>query len=90
MNKKEIEKNYLKKIDEIKKYNKAYFEKDDPLVSDKYYDDIKQEILQLEKKHKFLKNKDSPSKKIGYKPSGKFIYNEQDLLSMEQKMKHFM
>ena len=47
MNKKEIEKNYLKKIDEIKKYNKAYFEKDDPLVSDKYYDDIKQEILQL-------------------------------------------
>ena len=57
MNKKEIEKNYLKKIDEIKKYNKAYFEKDDPLVSDKYYDDIKQEILQLE-------NKQTDSKKI--------------------------
>ncbi len=84
MNKKEIEKNYLKKIDEIKKYNKAYFEKDDPLVSDKYYDDIKQEILQLEKKHKFLKNKDSPSKKIGYKPSGKFkkINHEIPMLSL--------
>ena len=32
------------------KYDKAYFHDDNPIVSDKYYDQIKQEILYLEKK----------------------------------------
>ena len=47
MQKKEIEKTYIKKINKLKKYDKAYFEHDTPLVSDKNYDDIKQEILDL-------------------------------------------
>jgi len=72
MQKKEIEKIYIKKINELKKHNKAYFENDNPLISDKKYDDIKEEVLNLEKKYKYLKNADSPSKKIGYKPSDKF------------------
>ena len=72
MNKEEIKKNYLKKIDKIKKLDKAYFEEDNPLVSDQDYDRIKLEVLELEKKYKFLKSKDSPSEKVGYKPSGKF------------------
>ncbi len=72
MQKKEIEKLYLKKINEIKKHNKAYFEDDNPLISDEDYDNIKQEILNLEKKYKYLKSENSPSKTIGYKPSDKF------------------
>tara|TARA_Y100000590_G_scaffold363601_1_gene421353 strand:+ start:3385 stop:5421 length:2037 start_codon:yes stop_codon:yes gene_type:complete len=72
MQKKEIEKIYTKKINELKKYDKAYFEDDNPLISDKKYDDIKQEILSLEKRHKYLKSEHSPSKKVGYKPSDKF------------------
>ena len=72
MNKEEIKKNYLKKIDKIKKLDKAYFEEDNPLVSDQDYDNIRLTILELEKKYKFLKSKDSPSEKVGYKPSGKF------------------
>ena len=72
MNKEEIKKNYLKKIDKIKKLDKAYFEEDNPLVSDQDYDRIKLEVLELEKKYKFLKSKDSPSEKVGYEPSGKF------------------
>ena len=72
MQKKEIEKIYIKKINELKKHNKAYFDDDNPIVSDKKYDDIKEEILNLEKKYKYLRNKNSPSKKIGYKPSDKF------------------
>ena len=72
MQKKEIEKIYITKINQIKKYDRAYFERDNPLISDKDYDIIKQEILKLEKKYKYLKNQDSPSKKIGYKPSEKF------------------
>ena len=72
MQKKEIEKFYVKKINELKKHDKAYFENDNPLISDKNYDKIKEEILNLERKYKYLKNKNSPSNKVGYKPSNKF------------------
>tara|TARA_B100001123_G_scaffold424409_1_gene535847 strand:- start:74 stop:2110 length:2037 start_codon:yes stop_codon:yes gene_type:complete len=72
MERKEIEKAYISKINKLKKYDKAYFDKDDPIISDKDYDILKQEILYLEKKYNYLKNKNSPSQKIGYEPSGKF------------------
>ena len=79
MNKKEIEKTYKKKLNELQKHDKAYFKHDNPIVSDKVYDDIKQEILKLEKKYKYLKNKNSPSEKVGYKPSNKFKKVEHDI-----------
>ena len=72
MQKKEIEKTYIKKINELKKHDKAYFKYDKPLISDKDYDVVKKEILNLEKKYKYLKSKNSPSNKIGYQPSDKF------------------
>ena len=72
MQRKEIEKVYIKKIKELTKHDKAYFKEDRPLISDKNYDTLKKEILDLEKKYKYLENKDSPSKKVGYKPSDKF------------------
>ena len=72
MQRKEIEKIYIKKINELEKYDKAYFIDDDPLISDKDYDDIKKEILDIEKKFKYLSNENSPSSKVGYKPSDKF------------------
>ena len=34
MQRKEVEKFYLKKINILKKYDKAYFEDDKPLISD--------------------------------------------------------
>ena len=72
MQRKEIEKIYIKKIYELKKHDEAYFKHDNPIISDKDYDDIKAEIFNLEKEYKYLKNKNSPSQKIGYEPSGKF------------------
>ena len=72
MERKEIEKVYVKKINTLKKDDEAYFKYDSPIISDKNYDDIKQEILNFEKKYNYLKNKNSPSKKVGYKPSSKF------------------
>ena len=72
MQRKEIEKVYIKKIKELTKHDKAYFKYDKPLISDRDYDILKREVLDLEKKHKYLENKDSPNKKVGYKPSGKF------------------
>ena len=72
MQRKEIENVYIKKINELTKHDKAYYKDDNPLISDKEYDDIREEILNLEKKYKYLRNKNSPSNKIGYKPSDKF------------------
>ena len=97
MFKKEIQTKYIQKINKLKKYNKAYFEKDSPTVSDGEYDNIKKEILDLEKKYEFLKDKDSPSQKIGYKPDNKFrkIKHLKPMLSLsnafeKEGMKNFL
>ena len=68
MQRKEIETIYVKKINELKKHDEAYFEQDSPIILDRDYDIIKQEILNLEKKYSYLKNKNSPSQKVCYEP----------------------
>ena len=57
MKKKEIELKYNKLIILLKKYNKYYYEKSNPLVTDKEYDELKKKILYLEKKNIFLNSK---------------------------------
>ena len=61
-------KDYKKKIELLDKYNKYYYQNHKPLVSDKEYDKLKNEILILEKNFGFNDSK-SPSVKVGYKPS---------------------
>ena len=97
MHRKEVEKEYFKKINDLKKYNKAYFGDDNPVVSDKDYDDIKEEILKFEKKYQYLISKNSPSQKVGYKPSNKFkkIKHLKSMLSLsnafeKKDMKDFL
>ncbi len=68
----EIKKYYQNKIKELKKHNKFYFEDSSPKISDKQYDDIKKEILDLEKNYNFLKSTFSPSKSLGFTPSKNF------------------
>ena len=65
-------KEYKEKITLIEKLNKAYYDNDKPLVSDAEYDNIKKDILEFEKKNPDIVVKDSPTKKVGYKPSEKF------------------
>ena len=72
MQKKEIEKVYVKKINQLKKYDKAYFDQDKPIVLHADYDNLKKEILNFEKKYKFLKNISKIQNKVGFKPSNKF------------------
>ena len=50
MNDKKIYNQYQKKIEELKKYNKFYFEKSKPIISDKDYDKLKKDIINLGKK----------------------------------------
>ena len=104
MEKTEIQKIYVEKINKLKKYDKAYFKHDRPIVSDGEYDNIKQEILNLEKKYKYLKDKNSPSKKVGYKPSEKFkkiphnvpmlslsnAFSEENIIDFLKKIKNFL
>ena len=55
MKKNQVKEIYKKKVNLLKKYDEAYFNQDNPIVSDKNYDFLKIEILKLEKKIFFLK-----------------------------------
>ena len=94
-----IKKDYLSKIDLIKKCNKAYYHNSKPIIDDSEYDDLKKNILELEKKYSFLSHLDSPSLSVGFKPSKNFkkikhkipmlslgnAFNEEDLINFEKK-----
>ena len=69
MNINSVKKDYLKKIKLINKYNKFYYDKSDPSVSDQEYDQLKRDIIKIEEKYPELIDKDSPSQKVGFKPS---------------------
>ena len=104
MKKKELKNKYLKKINQIDDYNKNYYDLSSPLVSDNDYDKLKKEIINLEKKYDFLKNKNSPSKIVGFKPSKNFkkiphrvsmlslanAFSEDDLINFEKKIVNFL
>ena len=68
----EIRKYYNLKIKELIKHNKLYYDKSSPVIKDSEYDQIKNEILNLENKYSYLKNKASPNVTVGYKPSNSF------------------
>ncbi len=73
MKESEIKKYYNKKISELRKHNKLYFDQSSPKISDKEYDEIKREILNLEKKYSYLTSNISPSNSLGFAPSKNFI-----------------
>ena len=99
-----IKKKYLNKIIELKEHNQYYFEKSSPKISDAEYDQLKQEIIELEKKYIFLKSKSSPSLLVGSKPSKNFIkskhrvkmlslsnaFGYEDLKNFEKKISNFL
>ena len=104
MNYDKIKKDYLRKIKRINELNEYYFDKNSPLVSDSEYDLLKKEILKIEKKHKSLISKNSPSKIVGFKPSKNFkkvqhtvpmlslsnAFSESDLINFEKKILNFL
>ena len=103
MLKSSAKKEYKEKIKQYKKYSKKYFEDSAPIVSDQDFDLLKKEILDLEKKFDF-KDKDSPSKTLGFTPSKNFekyphrvkmlslanAFDEEDLINFEKKIVNFL
>ena len=67
----EVEKKIDKLSQLLEEHNKAYYVLDNPTVSDKEYDDLLKELIDLEEKYPELKKANSPSVRIGAKvPSG--------------------
>ena len=104
MNKKKIYSDYIKKISILKKYNQSYYEDSNPDVTDEKYDELKNNILELEKKFDFLYSEESPSKVVGHKPSKVFkksvhkvpmlslsnAFSEEDLINFQKKIINFL
>ena len=70
--KNKIIKLYKEKIQEFLKFNRAYFEKDNPIIPDFEFDELKKKLFQLVKKYSFLKKIENLDGLIGSKPSSKF------------------
>ncbi len=104
MDKNKIKKEYNKKIKNLIKLNKHYYDLNKPLVNDNEYDQLKEDILFLEKKYDFLESENSPSKIVGFKPSKTFkkvfhrvpmlslsnAFDEEDLVNFEKKINNFL
>ena len=103
-NKKRISKIYQEKLKKFNKFNKAYFEKDQPITTDHDFDNLKKELINLEKKYSFLKVLSGVEDSIGFKPSNKFekikhskqmlslgnAFNKEDMVDFKKKIKNFL
>ncbi len=99
-----ISKIYHEKLKKFNRFNKAYFEKDSPLISDYDFDKLKTELIKLEKEYPFLKSPKGIQEAVGYKPSNKFekikhskqmlslgnAFNREDMIDFKKKVKNFL
>ena len=104
MIRKKIEKEYNEKIKKLIRLNQFYYEKNNPIVDDREYDNLKKDILILESKYSYLKSKNSPSVLVGYKPSKNFrkvshrvpmlslanAFDQDDLNNFEKKIMNYL
>jgi len=104
MNNKDAKIEYLKKINLVQRYNKYYYDKNRPIVSDQIFDLLKKDIINIEKRYKFLKSEYSPTRSVGFKPSKNFqkvkhrvpmlslgnAFSEEDLKNFEKKINNFL
>ena len=104
MNEKLIKKQYLKKISDLRKHNQAYYDRSAPLITDTDYDKLKNDIVNYEKKYKFLKNQNSPSLLVGFRPSKNFkkikhkvpmlslsnAFDKEDLINFEKRITNYL
>ena len=53
---------------EIEKHNRLYYDQAEPVVSDREYDALYRELIDLETAHPELRTSDSPTNRVGSKP----------------------
>ena len=102
--KEDVKNKYDLKIKEYNKHNKLYYEDSLPIISDREFDKLKAEILNLEKNYTFLTNIKSPSNSVGFYPSKKFekfkhkvqmlslsnAFDTDDLINFEKKILNYL
>ncbi len=102
--KKDIILKHKRDLNIIKKHNKNYHSLDAPKISDAEYDQIKIEILKLEKKYPYLKKNESIEDFVGAKPINKFkkikhlspmlslsnAFNSEDMKDFIKKINNFL
>ena len=103
MSSNKLKKNYIQKLNALKKHNKLYFEKNSPKISDADFDKLKKEIIEIEKNNPNIIGKFSVSNLVGFKPSKSFdkythkvqmlslsnAFSEEDLFNFEKKIFNF-
>ena len=57
---------------EINRHNALYYNQEQPSISDAEYDKLFRELKEIESKHPYLISQDSPTQRIGAKPTEKF------------------
>lgn len=72
-------------IAQINKHNEAYYDKDQPTITDYEYDQLMAELLSIEEEHPEWKQLDSPSQRVGGKALDSFsqIVHPVKLLSLD-------
>lgn len=88
-------------IEEINRYNEAYYQKNESLISDQEFDQLLAELIQLEQDNPLIARSDSPSQKVGGTITKEFksvihqfpmlslgnTYNETDLRDFDERVK---
>lgn len=95
-------KNIIDKLtNELKYHSKLYYELDNPQISDREYDMLQRELLELEAKYPQFAHSDSPTKKVGGAVAKKFsevkhnvrmeslqdAFSFEELLSFDKRVK---
>ena len=103
-NQEKIKNLYKEKIKKLLKFNKAYFDKDSPIVSDSDFDKLKKELTELAAQNPYLKKIENLDTLIGSKPSAKFekikhtkpmlslgnAFQMKDMLDFKKKINNFL
>ncbi len=89
---------------EIRAADEQYYNEDNPSLSDADYDALRKQLIALETEFPHLIAKNSPTQKVGIKPSGRFgkikhsvpmlsldnAFNDQDVADFVKRVKRFL
>ncbi len=103
-----MDKKITERLEELKKqlryHNYRYYVLDDPHISDREYDNLMRELLEIESAYPELVTEDSPSQRVGDKPLEEFgtvehatpmlsianAFDEGDLLAFDQRVRKLL
>ncbi|XTZ12439.1 MAG: DNA ligase LigA-related protein, partial [cyanobacterium endosymbiont of Rhopalodia inflata] len=75
----EIQQRVAKLRQQLQKANYAYYVLDNPIIEDSVYDQLYRELQNIESQHPSLITQDSPTQRVGEKPTSQFISVPHDI-----------